>query len=291
MKKTLLAAAIATAFAFPALAHDVSGEPAHPDQHEFSFKLGFDGLLADAGASAATARATAEATRAWAQDFASGIHESMAFLFSDRVGRGKVVKGAPYSAEVITETNQPLADGNAITHKSTSRIYRDGEGRTRQETIRDNEVRSVYISDPVEGTNYTLIPGSKVAVKVPRVEFRHETRSGRERDKTSSSTTSKDGERSIVCAGKGDRPPHAKGAHKVVRIGGTSRRRRFLHPPTPPTSAREPHRFRPLPLPPVPGPLIPGMNTMHFESMGHWQAHHDSHQDLDGVKAEGKSTV
>ena len=175
MKKTLLAAAIATAFAFPAFAHDDPDEAPSAGRHEFfSFKLGLDGLLADAGTearvSAEAARATAEATRAWAQDFASGIHESMAFLFSDRVGRGKVVKGAPYSAEVVTETNQPLADGNAITHKSTSRVYRDGEGRTRQESLRDNEVRSVYISDPVEGTNYTLIPGAKVAVYPLKVE-------------------------------------------------------------------------------------------------------------------------
>ena len=46
---------------------------------------------------------------------------------------GKVVKGAPYSAEIETESVQTLGDGNRIVHRSTGRVYRDAEGRVRRE--------------------------------------------------------------------------------------------------------------------------------------------------------------
>ena len=46
-----------------------------------------------------------------------------------------LVKGAPYSADAVTETVQTLADGNRIVSKSTSTRYRDKEGRTRQELM------------------------------------------------------------------------------------------------------------------------------------------------------------
>src|SRR5689334_11482640 len=43
---------------------------------------------------------------------------------------GKTVKGAPYSADAVTETIQTLADGNRIVNRMTSSVYRDSEGRT-----------------------------------------------------------------------------------------------------------------------------------------------------------------
>ena len=43
------------------------------------------------------------------------------------------MKGAPYSAETVIEGIQTLADGNRINRKTTGRVYRDGEGRTRRE--------------------------------------------------------------------------------------------------------------------------------------------------------------
>src|SRR5690349_281058 len=46
---------------------------------------------------------------------------------------GRVVKGAPYSADVITETTQAFPDGNRIHQINTMRVYRDSEGRTRRE--------------------------------------------------------------------------------------------------------------------------------------------------------------
>jgi len=46
---------------------------------------------------------------------------------------GKTVKGAPYSAQSVTETIQTLSDGNRIINRSTSALYRDNDGRTRRE--------------------------------------------------------------------------------------------------------------------------------------------------------------
>src|SRR5688572_4683544 len=42
---------------------------------------------------------------------------------------GRPVKGAPYSADAVTETEQVLADGNRIEHRSSSSIARDSKGR------------------------------------------------------------------------------------------------------------------------------------------------------------------
>ena len=46
---------------------------------------------------------------------------------------GRSVKGLPYSAEAVTETSQTLPDGNRISRKTTSAVYRDSQGRTRNE--------------------------------------------------------------------------------------------------------------------------------------------------------------
>jgi len=88
---------------------------------------------------------------------------------------GKVVTGAPYSAQAVTETTQILADGNRITRKSSSLIARDSRGRMRREqnlstvgpwaSPEGNGV--VFISDPVASARYSLIANSKIAVKMP----------------------------------------------------------------------------------------------------------------------------
>jgi hypothetical protein len=90
---------------------------------------------------------------------------------------GKVVKGAPYSAVATTEMNQPLSDGNQISHKATSSIYRDSQGRTRREesfsgigmlAINGKPAHGVvFISDPVSGAEYILEPENKIARKMP----------------------------------------------------------------------------------------------------------------------------
>jgi len=98
------------------------------------------------------------------RDFTHELHGAIGTMFGPKLG-GKVVTGAPYSAEVVTETHQTLADGNVITRKSSSHVYRDGEGRTRQEAGGDGKARRVFINDPVEKRHYVLVPDAKRAVE------------------------------------------------------------------------------------------------------------------------------
>lgn len=71
------------------------------------------------------------------------------------------VTGAPYSAEATTESVQTLADGNRIVRRTAVRVYRDGKGRTRRETLGpDGEVRAIVISDPATGRSFAIDPGT-----------------------------------------------------------------------------------------------------------------------------------
>lgn len=111
-----------------------------------------------------------------------GPDGGMSVFVASEVGfGGKVVKGAPYSAQSVTETVQTLADGNRIVRKMTSSVYRDSEGRTRQDQTVGNigpyamggEPRQmIFINDPVSGTNYILDAKEKSARKMlmPRIE-------------------------------------------------------------------------------------------------------------------------
>jgi len=76
-------------------------------------------------------------------------------------------KGAPYSGETIVESQQTLADGNHIARRTTGRVYRDGEGRTRREEDGPNGRVSITIVDPVAGYSYALDPETKVAWRTP----------------------------------------------------------------------------------------------------------------------------
>jgi hypothetical protein len=89
---------------------------------------------------------------------------------------GAVVKNAPYSAEAVTETTQSLADGNRISRKTKSALYRDSEGRTRREDTLgaigpwasgDQPAQMISINDPVSKTNMVLDARSKTARKMP----------------------------------------------------------------------------------------------------------------------------
>ena len=85
---------------------------------------------------------------------------------------GKTVTGAPFSAQMTTESVQTLADGNTIVRKSTGTIARDSAGRTRREMSLPHlgpwatagEVpHFVSITDPVAGMNYVLNENEKTA--------------------------------------------------------------------------------------------------------------------------------
>ncbi len=86
---------------------------------------------------------------------------------------GRVVKNAPYSADLVTESTQTLPDGNHIRQSSTVKMYRDTEGRTRREqTVNLNGLGSnnnmpqlVFINDPVSGMNYALNPTNRIATR------------------------------------------------------------------------------------------------------------------------------
>lgn len=95
------------------------------------------------------------------------------FMASESFG-GRVVKGAPYSAEAVTEHVQVLSDGNRIVNKFTSTVYRDGEGRTRREqTLKvfgvpgtaQEPMQMIFINDPVASVTYSLDSRSHTAVK------------------------------------------------------------------------------------------------------------------------------
>jgi len=82
-------------------------------------------------------------------------------------GPGSNLKGAPFSAEAISENVQTLADGNRIVRRSVTRLYRDSEGRIRREEMPTqlgvpgavvDIPRTVSINDPVAGRRYTLYP-------------------------------------------------------------------------------------------------------------------------------------
>ena len=81
---------------------------------------------------------------------------------------GPTVKGAPYSAQVVNEMVQTLADGNHIKNSSSSMLYRDSQGRERREESVGGSVRSIFITDPVEGVSISLQPPLKEARKTSR---------------------------------------------------------------------------------------------------------------------------
>lgn len=114
-----------------------------------------------------------------AQDEAAVVLKKQLVEFQARVPIETPIKGAPYSADVITETSQTLADGNHISHQDTGRVYRDSEGRTRREQsaamttvapsqpIVSTKKTVISIVDPVAGVSYSLDTEHKIAWRTP----------------------------------------------------------------------------------------------------------------------------
>jgi len=89
-------------------------------------------------------------------------------ILSASLINGPTVKGAPYSAQAVNEMVQTLADGNRIVNTTNSMLYRDSQGRERREESSGGSapaVRSIFITDPVDGVSYTLEPNNNVALK------------------------------------------------------------------------------------------------------------------------------
>ena len=85
------------------------------------------------------------------------------------------VQGAPYSATIVNESTQALADGNRIVQRATGTTARDSMGRTRQDMAlppignmsASNAPHLIFIQDPVAQTTYTLNLTDKTAHKIP----------------------------------------------------------------------------------------------------------------------------
>lgn len=120
-------------------------------------------------AEAAAAAATAARAHAHAEIATRDLHlaaaqmADSAFEFARiELGSEKLIKGAPYCAEAVHETVQPLLDGNRIVRAQSSRLCRDGDGRTRQEVERGGR-QLVYLRDPVAKESWLLDTERKTA--------------------------------------------------------------------------------------------------------------------------------
>ena len=101
------------------------------------------------------------------------------FLGAEVLAPGRVVKSAPFSGDVVTQTTQTLADGSHIKQSTTVHVYRDSEGRTRREETLDlsglavganggTPAQMVFINDPVARSSYAMDPANKTATKTGR---------------------------------------------------------------------------------------------------------------------------
>jgi hypothetical protein len=88
---------------------------------------------------------------------------------------GKIVTGAPFSAVAVSESTQTLADGNHITRKTQTNLFRDGQGRFRKEVTLSGvgplaasggPKSFVFVNDPVTNENFILHPDVKTAEKM-----------------------------------------------------------------------------------------------------------------------------
>ena len=84
--------------------------------------------------------------------FPFGAGDDMMRFLSTELGARSVIKGAPYSATAVNETRQVFNDGNRIERSSSIKLYRDSQGRTRQEQANG----AVFINDVVAGKGYVL---------------------------------------------------------------------------------------------------------------------------------------
>jgi hypothetical protein len=108
------------------------------------------------------------------QDFAYAAPQ-VQFIHNEFSFDSKLVKGAPYSADAVTETVQTLSHGNRIVQSSSAKIYRDSAGRTRREqtfkaigpwAVSGESPVMISINDPVAGASYSLDSNMKTAHKM-----------------------------------------------------------------------------------------------------------------------------
>jgi TonB family protein len=84
------------------------------------------------------------------------------------------IQGAPFSADTHSESVQILGDGNRIVQKQEGHVYRDGQGRTRNERsfgVGNRQIKTIHIFDHVAGANYILDPNTRIARKMSNVRM------------------------------------------------------------------------------------------------------------------------
>ncbi len=136
----------------------------------------------------------------------------------------KVVKGSPFSAEAVSESVQVLADGNRIVRSSTSKLYRNSEGRFRRELSggSGDVFGSLYsfgqgisILDPVIGQQYLLDSNLKTA-RVIELKTKVATTAGKLLAEASDRATASSPQKALLAE---KLAAQAKGSNVVVATG------------------------------------------------------------------------
>jgi hypothetical protein len=105
-------------------------------------------------------------------EFMAPMGERIELLGFEGMHGGKTVTGAPFSAVAVSVSTQTLADGNQISHKTQTNLFRDSQGRFRKEVTLPaigplataGQPKSfVFINDPVASANFVLHPDTKIA--------------------------------------------------------------------------------------------------------------------------------
>lgn len=108
----------------------------------------------------------------YGRDGASLFGGPMELMGFEGLRGGKVVKGAPFSATATSQTTQVLQDGSVIHRTFQVSMYRDSQGRSRQEATFNGfgpltsdgvPKKMVMISDPVAGVHILLDNEHKIA--------------------------------------------------------------------------------------------------------------------------------
>jgi len=117
-------------------------------------------------------RSDGGAPRATDASDSAGQSADSAFRFfsQEKSFDDRLVTGAPFSADVVSETIQTLQDGTRIVQRFEGRIYRDSKGRTRSERTyqmggTSEQKQTINIYDPVDGASYRLDSDSRTGRK------------------------------------------------------------------------------------------------------------------------------
>lgn len=185
----------------------------------------------------------------------------------------KTIKNSPFSAEAVSESVQVLADGNRIVRSSTSKLFRNSEGRFRRELAgaADGQIglfhtygAGITILDPVGGYRYMLDTNLKTAralhlKMLPEIAIKSKMN---------------DAQKALL-----EKKLKTAGQFRLKVEGGTA----------------SPALAMPMPPMAVSIPAMPGMPPVPFATTS--QANYESRteelgsHDFEGVMADGKRTV